>query len=67
MNFKPTLLKAIISIIVGIILGWFFYILIAVNYFKSGAYYNKYLYFVIVVIVVILITYIIWSLIQKKK
>ena len=66
MNFKFNWLKGSISLILGVIGGYFIYMFgIAIN-FKSETYHNPYVYLIPIVIITILIIYFIWSLIQKK-
>jgi hypothetical protein len=66
MNFKPTLLKTIVSIIVGIVIGF------PLSYIKVFGGWQNYSYldyklFIISVLVVFTVIYIIWSFVEKKK
>jgi membrane protein implicated in regulation of membrane protease activity len=66
MNFKFNWLKGTVSLIFGIVGGWFFYIYSIAIYFKAGTYNNPSIYFIPIAIISILIIYTVWSLIQKK-
>lgn len=69
MNFKPTVIKVIISIILGVILGYFlirslyYYLKIGVGWQDTASITSLYLFPIGTIIVI----YLIWSLIQKKK
>jgi hypothetical protein len=76
MKFKPTTLKVIFSIILGFVLGLLLNNLVFSKLFSSVAvnmttteevYFYSPIIFWIVEIIFIIVTYIIWSLIQKKK
>ncbi len=61
MNFKYSLIKTIISVIVGIVGGWFYW----QSVFLYGGE-NTTTPWIISGIVITIILYVIWSLIQKK-
>ena len=75
MNFKPNLLKVILSIVLGLTMGFLFNMVLSNLFpmFKPGneptylIYNTTPLYFWIVNVLTIIIFYIVWSLIQKKK
>jgi hypothetical protein len=77
MNFKPTISKAIFSILLGLILGFFLntpltnafpkiFTICAKNNFEALCYPNQLLFW-IVEILAVLIIYTLWSLIQNKN
>ena len=69
MNFKPTPLKLILAIIVGIIPGYytFFITSIVEGTRPPDWFYNSLLQGLVVFLAVAIIFYLIYSLIQKKK
>ncbi len=65
MNFRLTGLKIIISILIGLILGIYF----SKEYYIgiSGPPYKFGIYSILGFVIGLVVTYLIWSLIQKKK
>ncbi len=69
MNFKITLWKIVISLIIGLVLGTYLtYLFYDVAFTKIGFNNSPSIILLIAgIIITILIVYIIWSLIQKKN
>ncbi len=63
MNFKPTLLKIIVSVILGLVIGY----LLAWQFTKSFGWIFYMNVFTVIAPMLIVLIYIIWSLIEKKK
>ena len=67
MNFKITLWKTLISIILGIIGGWFYLYINARNFLTGGLNPSPYSFLIFGFVISFSLIYIIWSLIQKKQ
>ena len=66
MNLKPTWFKALISLILGAIVGYIFYVKAPANQWKEFTLVNP-IPFVLIGLVCAIVIYVIYSLVQKKR
>jgi ABC-type dipeptide/oligopeptide/nickel transport system permease subunit len=62
MNFKPNVLKVIVSLILGVIGGYYRLVMI-----KTGVVFNSLEMFILPFLIIFIIIYVLWSLMQNKK
>ncbi|MCX6750889.1 MAG: hypothetical protein NTZ83_05505 [Candidatus Pacearchaeota archaeon] len=62
MNFKPNVLKVIVSLILGAIGGYYRLVMI-----KTGVVFNSLEMFILPFLIIFIIIYVLWSLMQNKK